>query len=80
MFDKVSQICSKKITDHYSTSFSSAIGLLHQNLRQPIHNIYGFVRLADEIVDTFHDYDQAFLLQQFKCETYDAIDRGISGT
>lgn len=78
MFDKVSQVCSKKITDYYSTSFSSAIGLLHQHLRQPIYNIYGFVRLADEIVDTFHDYDQAYLLQQFKNETYDAIDRGIS--
>lgn len=78
MYDKVSQVCSKIVTDQYSTSFSSAIGLLHKNLRQPIHNIYGFVRLADEIVDTFHDYDQAFLLQQFKEETYSAIERGIS--
>lgn len=78
MYDKVSQVCSKIITNQYSTSFSSAIGLLHKNLRQPIHNIYGFVRLADEIVDTFHDYDQAFLLQQFKDETYDAIERRIS--
>ncbi len=78
MFDKVSQICSKKITEQYSTSFCSAINLLHKNIRQPIHNIYGFVRLADEIVDTFHDHDQAFLLKGFKCETYDAIERGIS--
>jgi len=52
--------------------------MLHKDLRQPVFNIYGFVRFADEIVDTFHDYDKDFLLQQFRTETYDAIERGIS--
>lgn len=77
-FDKASQICSKHITKQYSTSFSSAISLLHQNLRQHIHNIYGFVRFTDEIVDSFHDYDKVVLLNQFKQDTYFAIERGIS--
>src|ERR1700712_5157707 len=77
-FDIASQICSKNITMQYSTSFSSAIGLLHQNLRQHVHNIYGFVRFADEIVDSFHDFDKVILLEQFKQDTYLAIDRGIS--
>jgi 15-cis-phytoene synthase len=66
------------VTKQYSTSFASAIRLLHKDLRAPIFNIYGFVRLADEIVDTFHDYDKAILLNEFKKETYDAIRRGIS--
>lgn len=78
LFHKTSEACSRIVTEHYSTSFSSAIRILHKDLRAPIFNIYGFVRLADEIVDTFHDYDKAFLLQQFKQETFDAIDRGIS--
>jgi phytoene/squalene synthetase len=52
--------------------------LLHVDLRQPIHNIYGFVRLADEIVDTFHDFNKEDLLREFKKDTYAAIDRGIS--
>jgi phytoene/squalene synthetase len=66
------------VTLRYSTSFSSAIKLLHRDLRQPIFNIYGFVRFADEIVDTFHEHDKQDLLQQFKEETFDAIKRGIS--
>jgi phytoene/squalene synthetase len=78
LFHSVSENCSRVVTENYSTSFSSAIRLLHKDLRTPIHNIYGFVRFADEIVDTFHEYDKAFLLQQFKEETYDAIQRGIS--
>jgi phytoene/squalene synthetase len=52
--------------------------LLHRDLRQPIFNIYGFVRFADEIVDTFHEHDKQQLLQQFKTETFDSIARGIS--
>jgi len=76
-FHAVSNKSSKIATKEYSTSFSSAIRLLHQDMRQPIYNIYGFVRFADEIVDTFHDYDKASLLQEFKKETYAAIDRGI---
>lgn len=66
------------MTKRYSTSFSSAIRLLHKDLRTPIFNIYGFVRFADEIVDTFHSYDKALLLEQFKKETYTAINSGIS--
>lgn len=78
LFHQVSQSCSRITTERYSTSFSSAIRLLHRDLRTPIYNIYGFVRFADEIVDTFHDHDKAELLKEFKAETYFAIDRGIS--
>jgi phytoene/squalene synthetase len=78
LFHKSSEDCSRVVTENYSTSFSSAIRLLHKDLRAPIHNIYGFVRLADEIVDTFHEHDKPFLLEQFKKETVDAILRGIS--
>ena len=77
-FYKVSARCSEVTTTGYSTSFSSAIRLLHHDMRQPIFNIYGFVRFTDEIVDTFHDYDKTTLLAEFKKETYTAIDRGIS--
>jgi len=77
-FHTVSNKSSEITTREYSSSFSSAIRLLHQDMRQPIYNIYGFVRFADEIVDTFHDYDKSLLLEEFKRETYSAIDRGIS--
>ena len=78
LFHEVSQDCSRITTERYSTSFSSAIRLLHKDLRTPICNIYGFVRFADEIVDTFHGFDKAMLFEEFKKETYDAIERGIS--
>lgn len=78
IFHEVSCLCSKATTEKYSTSFSSAIRLLHKDLRTPVYNIYGFVRFADEIVDTFHDYDKATLLEEFKQDTYTAISRGIS--
>jgi 15-cis-phytoene synthase len=78
LFHKVSELCSRATTREYSTSFASAIKLLHADLRQPIFNIYGFVRFADEIVDTFHDFDKKHLLLQFKEETYAAIDRRLS--
>jgi phytoene/squalene synthetase len=77
-FHKVSAKCSEITTTDYSTSFASAIRLLHSDLRQPIYNIYGFVRFADEIVDTFHEFDKASLLADFKKETYEAIQRRIS--
>lgn len=77
-FHKVSAKCSEITTTGYSTSFSSAIRLLHPDMRQPIYNIYGFVRFADEIVDTFHEYDKASLLADFKKETYATLTRGIS--
>ena len=78
IFHEVSQACSKVTTERYSTSFSSAIRLLNADIQTPIYNIYGFVRFADEIVDTFHDHDKQTLLKEFKKETYDAIERGIS--
>lgn len=77
-FHESSEQCSKLVTKRYSTSFSSAIRLLHEDLRTPIYNIYGFVRLADEIVDTFHEHDKESLLASFKANTYQAIQQGIS--
>ncbi len=78
LFHTVSQECSKITTEKYSTSFSSAIRLLHASLRPDIYNIYGLVRFADEIVDTFHEHDKSQLLAQFKIETYQAIQQKIS--
>ena len=78
LFHEVSQHCSRVTTEKYSTSFASAIKLLHPELRQPVYNISGFVRFADEIVDTFHDHNKALLLENFKTETFAAIKDGIS--
>lgn len=78
IFHEVSELCSRNTTERYSTSFSSAIRLLHKDLRQPIYNIYGLVRFADEIVDTFHEHDKATLIADFRKQTFDAIERGIS--
>jgi 15-cis-phytoene synthase len=66
------------VTQRYSTSFSSAIRLLHNDLRKAIFNIYGFVRFADEIVDTFHEHDKPLLLEEFRRETFESIGRRIS--
>lgn len=78
LFHKVSNECSRITTEAYSTSFSSAIKMLHKDLRGDIYNIYGFVRFADEIVDTFHEYDKETLFNDFRNETYKAILSGIS--
>lgn len=78
LFDKVSVECSKLTTQRYSTSFSLGIYFLGKPLRNPIYSIYGFVRFADEIVDSFEGYEKAELLQKFSAETYEAIDKGIS--
>lgn len=78
LFHNTSQQCSKITTELYSTSFSSAIKLLHKDLRTPVYNIYGLVRFADEIVDTFHEHDKQQLLAEFKEATYKAIERKIS--
>ena len=78
LFNAVSENCSRIVAEKYSSSFYSAIRLLHKDMRAPVFNIYGFVRFADEIVDTFHEHDKESLLLQFKKETYDAIERGIS--
>lgn len=77
-FDKLSAECSKMTTRRYSTSFSLGIYFLDKKLRQPIYAIYGFVRLADEIVDSFHDYDKVFLLSKFRHDCFEAIEHGIS--
>lgn len=77
-YDFFSSSCSKAVTQQYSTSFYSAIQLLGADIRSPICAIYGLVRLADEIVDTFHDFDKEKLLQQFKHDTLTAIETGIS--
>ncbi len=78
LFDQVSIRCSRLTTRAYSTSFSLGIRCLDKDMRDPIYSIYGFVRFADEIVDTFHDYDKATLLQRFRAETYQAIAEKIS--
>lgn len=78
IFDGVSMACSIKTTAAYSTSFSLGIRFLKPRFRNPIYAIYGFVRFADEIVDSFHDFDKATLLKEFKADTYKAIDQGIS--
>ncbi len=78
IFDIVSRSCSKTVTTHYSTSFSLATKMLAPSIRQDIYNIYGFVRFADEIVDTFHDYNKAKLFDDFETELYKALDNKIS--
>ncbi len=78
LYQDVCNECSAIVTQRYSTSFSSAINLLHNDLHKPIHGIYGFVRFADEIVDTFHDYDKEVLLNEFIAETWKAIAQKIS--
>jgi phytoene synthase len=78
LFDKVSLRCSRLTTKAYSTSFSLGIRCLDPQLRDPIYSIYGFVRFADEIVDTFHDFDKARLLEKFRDDTYEAIQGKIS--
>jgi 15-cis-phytoene synthase len=78
LFDRLSIRCSRITTEMYSTSFSIGINCLQHKLRDPIHSIYGFVRFADEIVDTFHDFDKEDLLQQFRKDTFSAIEKRIS--
>ena len=78
IFDNVSFDCSVKVTKAYSTSFSSAVKMLAPSIRQDIYNIYGFVRFADEIVDSFHDYDKEALFSQFENDLNLAIVQKIS--
>jgi phytoene/squalene synthetase len=77
LFDKTCMECSKLITNRYSTSFSSGIRVFDKKYREPIYAVYGFVRFADEIVDTFHDYPKEELLDQFRKDTYTAIEKGV---
>ncbi|RIV22201.1 phytoene/squalene synthase family protein [Fibrisoma montanum] len=78
LFNQTALECSKLITEHYSTSFTLGIRTLDRKFHLPIYAIYGFVRYADEIVDTFHDYNKKALLAKFKDDTYQAIEEGIS--
>jgi phytoene synthase len=78
LYDKTCFECSRLITRRYSTSFSLGIRMFHKRFRSPICGIYGFVRFADEIVDTFHDFPKATLLQRFREDTVRAIEEGIS--
>lgn len=78
LFDELSAEASRKTTLRYSTSFSIGIYCLSRKLHEPIYNIYGFVRFADEIVDSFLDYDREELLREFRAETYKALERRIS--
>ncbi|QWX84486.1 phytoene/squalene synthase family protein [Cellulophaga sp. HaHaR_3_176] len=78
IFDLVSYNCSKVVTESYSTSFSLATKMLHTSIRGDIYNIYGFVRFADEIVDTFHDYEKEYLFNKFEEDLNDAIKHKIS--
>lgn len=77
-FDIVSDQCCKKVTETYSTSFSLATKMLGPSIRQDIHNIYGFVRFADEIVDSFHDYDKESLFNRFENELEQSLKERIS--
>ncbi|MFP2994275.1 squalene/phytoene synthase family protein [Spongiivirga sp. MCCC 1A20706] len=78
LFDTVSYQCSKLVTTSYSTSFSTATKMLAPSIRQDIFNIYGFVRFADEIVDTFHDYDKRKLFENFEADLENALEDKIS--
>jgi len=78
LFDIVSKDCSKRVTNTYSTSFSLATKMLAPTIRQDIYNIYGFVRFADEIVDSFYEYDKEVLFDRFDVSLSQALDDGIS--
>ncbi|MFN0034549.1 MAG: phytoene/squalene synthase family protein, partial [Saprospiraceae bacterium] len=78
LFHRTCADCSSLITRRYSTSFSLGIRLFDKRFRAPIYGIYGFVRFADEIVDTFHDYPKAELLERFRQDTWRAMEEGIS--
>ncbi|MGI6338344.1 MAG: phytoene/squalene synthase family protein [Bacteroidales bacterium] len=78
LYNDISFSASKLITGSYSTSFSSAVKLLGRETRLAIYSIYGFVRFADEIVDTFHSFDRKRLLERFERDYYEAVESGIS--
>ncbi len=78
LYNTTCQECSRLITQRYSTSFSMGIKAFDPKIRMPVYAIYGFVRFADEIVDTFHGFPKANLLQRFREDTYTAIREGIS--
>lgn len=77
-FNRLSETCSKSVTAAYSTSFYSSVGMLDPSIQADIHNIYGFVRFADEIVDSFLSFDQKRLFNKFEIDLYESIVQGIS--
>ena len=77
-YDKVTEDCSRIVTQSYSTSFSLATKMLDSSIRNHIYNIYGFVRFADEIVDTFHDFPKEELLNRFEKDLYFSLEKKIS--
>lgn len=78
LYKQVCRECASLVTRRYSTSFSMGIRVFHKPLRAPIYGVYGFVRFADEIVDTFHGHDKAMLFQRFREDTYHALETGLS--
>lgn len=78
LYRQVCEECSRLVTTRYSTSFSMGIRAFHKRFRSPVYAIYGFVRFADEIVDTFHEYPKEILLKRFREDTYRAIEERIS--
>ncbi len=78
LYNELASQCSQSVTMAYSTSFYSAVGMLDKSIQDDIHHIYGFVRFADEIVDTFHDYNQEYLIEKFEKDLYEALEHGIS--
>lgn len=78
LYTKTCFDCSKIITNNYSTSFSLGIKAFSKELQNPIYAIYGFVRFADEIVDTFHDQDKNYLIKKFRADTVEAIEQKVS--
>jgi len=78
LFDTISFECSRNVTKSYSTSFTAAVKMLATSIRQDIYNIYGFVRLADEIVDTFHEYNKEVLFDMFEIDLASALENKIS--
>ncbi|MGH1337813.1 MAG: phytoene/squalene synthase family protein [Aureispira sp.] len=78
LFDSISKEAAKNVTKAYSTSFFKSVSTLDESIRDDVHAIYGMVRLADEIVDSFHTFPKEELLAEFRTDTYKAIERGIS--
>ena len=77
LFDDTSFKCSKIVTKKYSTSFSLAVKMLSPKIREAIFSIYAFVRFADEIVDSFHDFDKNELINEFEADYYKSYNNGI---
>ena len=78
LYDEWSAGCSEQATKKYSTSFSTAVSTLGPDIRADVYNVYGFVRLADEIVDSFHGFDKELLLNEFERDLYLSLERSMN--